>query len=360
MASMRSDRLHLEWNGTGRTPLRTKLFALVTFFLLGASLALMPRPAKADASPVAVEAKAIDRFRKVSEETRFGDLIYVGGFSFAGSDSRLKGVSGLRILDGGERFLAITDTGDWFAGRIARDEAGRPVGFEDAILAPIIGLDGTALGGRKYRADAEALTLWRDQAVVAFEHDPRILVFDDLSEPWRSQPTRLTLPVPREELRVNQGLEMLATAPVGSKRPGSLVTIAEGSIDEAGNLFAALFGAPGGGVFKVRKDAKWNVSDGDFLPGGDLLVLERRYEGFFGGLGIRIRRIAGETIRPGALVDGPIIFEASLEDEIDNMEGLSVWRDADDRIRLTLVSDDNGSLFQRNLLLEFLLADDGE
>ena len=132
------------------------------------------------------------------------------------------------------------------------------------------------------------------------------------------------------------------------------------AIDEAGNLFAAVFGAPGGGIFKLRKDEKWNVSDGDFLPDGDLLVLERRYEGLFGGLGIRIRRIPGATIRPGALIDGPIIFEASLEDEIDNMEGLSVWRDADGRIRLTLVSDDNGSFFQRNLLLEFLLADKGQ
>ena len=33
---------------------------------------------------------------------------------------------------------------------------------------------------------------------------------------------------------------------------------------------------------------------------------------------------------------------------------------ADGRIRLTLVSDDNGSFFQRNLLLEFLLADKGQ
>ena len=354
---MKADRLQIEWTVKGQMPLRAQLVALV---LAGLSLAMMPRPAKADASPVTVEAKAIDRFHKGSDETRFKDLIYVGGFSFAGSDSRLKGVSGFRAVDGGERFLAVTDTGNWFAGRIARDEAGLPVGFEDAVLAPIIGLDGTALGGRKYRADAEALTLWRDQAVVAFEHDPRILVFGDLSEPWKSRPTRLTLPVPLEELRANQGLEMLATAPAGSRLHGRLVTIAEGSIDEAGNLFAAVFGAPGGGIFKLRKDEKWNVSDGDFLPDGDLLVLERRYEGLFGGLGIRIRRIPGETIRPGALIDGPIIFEASLEDEIDNMEGLSVWRDDDGRVRLTLVSDDNGSLFQRNLLLEFLLADDGE
>ena len=99
---MKADRLQIEWTVKGQMPLRAQLVALV---LVGLSLAMMARPAKADASPVTVEAKAIDRFRKGSDETRFKDLIYVGGFSFAGSDSRLKGVSGFRAVDGGERFL---------------------------------------------------------------------------------------------------------------------------------------------------------------------------------------------------------------------------------------------------------------
>ncbi len=63
------------------------------------------------------------------------------------------------------------------------------------------------------------------------------------------------------------------------------------------------------------------------------------------------------TIKPGALVDGPILFEADLGYEIDNMEGLSVHRSAAGETVLTLVSDDNFSVIQRTLLLQFVLAE---
>ena len=57
------------------------------------------------------------------------------------------------------------------------------------------------------------------------------------------------------------------------------------------------------------------------------------------------------------MVDGPVLFEADLGYEIDNMEGLSVHRGAGGETVLTLVSDDNFSLLQRTLLLQFTLAE---
>jgi hypothetical protein len=92
------------------------------------------------------------------------------------------------------------------------------------------------------------------------------------------------------------------------------------------------------------------------LPAGDLLLLERKFS-WTSGLAVRIRRIALGEIKPGALVDGPILFEADLGYEIDNMEGLSVHRNAGGEIVLTLVSDDNFSMIQRTLLLQFTLAE---
>jgi hypothetical protein len=41
--------------------------------------------------------------------------------------------------------------------------------------------------------------------------------------------------------------------------------------------------------------------------------------------------------------------------QIDNMEGLDVWRRADGVLMVSIVSDDNQSLLQRNLYLEFRL-----
>jgi hypothetical protein len=44
--------------------------------------------------------------------------------------------------------------------------------------------------------------------------------------------------------------------------------------------------------------------------------------------------------------------------QVDNMEGLSVNRDAKGEIILTLVSDDNFSALQRTILLQFRLVEE--
>jgi hypothetical protein len=85
-------------------------------------------------------------------------------------------------------------------------------------------------------------------------------------------------------------------------------------------------------------------------------VLERKYS-LFSGVGIRIRRIALASIAPGALVDGPAIFNADLGQEIDNMEGIDAHVTAEGDTVLTMVSDDNFSMIQRTLLLQFTIAE---
>jgi hypothetical protein len=70
-----------------------------------------------------------------------------------------------------------------------------------------------------------------------------------------------------------------------------------------------------------------------------------------------MRRIGLADIKPGAVVDGPMLLEVDLGYEIDNMEGLSVHRSGDGDLVLTLVSDDNFSILQRTLLLQFTLTE---
>src|SRR5262249_27322072 len=72
---------------------------------------------------------------------------------------------------------------------------------------------------------------------------------------------------------------------------------------------------------------------------------------------VRMRRVALGEIKPGAVVDGPILFDVDLGYEIDNMEGLSVHRSAGGETVLTLISDDNFSALQRTLLLQFTLVE---
>jgi hypothetical protein len=104
----------------------------------------------------------------------------------------------------------------------------------------------------------------------------------------------------------------------------------------------------------VKRSGVYDITDAALLAPGDILVLEREFN-WNSGLAIRIRRIALADVRAGALVDGPAVMEADLRQEIDNMEGLSIHRGADGETILTLISDDNFSLLQRTLLLQFVL-----
>ena len=123
-----------------------------------------------------------------------------------------------------------------------------------------------------------------------------------------------------------------------------------------GNLTAFLIGGPRPGAFALRRTADYDVSDAALLPSGDLLVLERKFS-LLSGIGIRIRRIPLKSVAPGAVVDGPSIFEADLGQEIDNMEGIDAHVTEDGDTVLTMVSDDNFSLLQRTLLLQFTLVE---
>ena len=85
------------------------------------------------------------------------------------------------------------------------------------------------------------------------------------------------------------------------------------------------------------------------------MLLERRYSPAR-GVAIRIRRLPLASFKEGALIDGRIMFEADLGYQIDNMEGISFHRTPGGETILTLVSDDNFSILQRNLLLQFALV----
>jgi hypothetical protein len=133
---------------------------------------------------------------------------------------------------------------------------------------------------------------------------------------------------------------------------GTLIAISERGLDSAGNIRGFLIGGSAPGEFSVKRIKQFDVTDAALLPSGDLLILERSLS-WPEGLLIQIRRISAGDIRPDALIDGPVLFEADLRFEIDNMEGLAVHRAADGETVLTLVSDDNFSALQRTILLQF-------
>ena len=157
------------------------------------------------------------------------------------------------------------------------------------------------------------------------------------------------------KLPFNKGLEALVFVPKGLPLAGTLIAISERGLDAKGNLIGFLVGGPKPGQFSVRRTDNFDVSDAVLLPSGELLLLERKFS-LFNGVGIRIRRIALASLAPGAVIDGPSIFDADLGDEIDNMEGIDAHVTPEGDTVLTMVSDDNFSMIQRTLLLQFTLV----
>ena len=336
--------------------------------LLRAQSAIEPpaKPLPADpnsvAAPVAIEVKArpIPSFdMRDRAHLRFGSLQYRSGLVLTSSFPGFGGLSGLRLDAKGERFISFSDKGSWFTGRIVYQGA-EMTGLADVEAAPMLGPDGRPITARGW-FDSESIAIDGSQidnshVYIGLERVNQVLRFDFSKGFTRSRAEVVPMPAAVKKLPYNKGLEALVFVPKGQPLAGTLIALSERGLDGDGNLIAFLVGGPTPGPFSVRRTEKFDISDATLLASGDLLVLERKFS-LVEGLHVRIRRIPLKSLAPGALVDGPVIFEADLGDEVDNMEGIDAFVTPDGDTVLTMVSDDNFSLLQRTLLLQFTLVD---
>jgi hypothetical protein len=304
---------------------------------------------------IKVKARPIAAFDpRDRSHVRFGSLEYRSGLVLTSSFPGFGGLSGIRLDAKGERFIALSDRGGWFTGRILY--TGRSMeGLDEVEAAPMLGSDGRPIAARGWY-DSESIALDGSFVYVGLERVNRVLRFDFSKGFTRARGEPVSMPPAVKTLPNNKGLEALVFVPKGLPLAGTLIAISERGLDSDGNLLAFLVGGPSPGQFSVRRTENFDISDAVLLPSGDLLVLERKFS-LVVGVGIRIRRIQLATIAPGALVDGPAIFNADLGQEIDNMEGIDAHVTAEGDTVLTMVSDDNFSLIQRTLLLQFTLVE---
>ena len=326
--------------------------------LAGLALALIPAAAQApratsDIQRIAIHAQAIESFDpREPARTRFGALEFRGGLILESSHRAFGGLSGLRVAADGEHFLSLSDKGNWLRGRIVY-RGNTPIAVTDAEMAPILGPDGKPLNGRGWY-DTEALAVEDGVAYVGIERVNQIVRFDIAKDGLRARGRPMAVPPGMKLLPRNQSIECVEMAPKGSPLAGTLISISERGLDSHGNLMGFLVGGAGG-VFSLKRTDDFDVSDCAATPDGRLLVLERRFS-WVRGLAVRIRSVALQAIKPGALVDGPELMFADMGSQIDNMEGLSVHRDKSGALVLTLISDDNFLPLQRTLLLQFTLV----
>jgi hypothetical protein len=326
-----------------------------------------PRIVLAESAPVvtrlAVNAKPIVSFDpRDATHLRYGALQFRSGLVLTSSFKPFGGLSALRWLDAkGERFLMLSDKGDWFTGRVVYYKGTGLAGLADVTSTPMRGGDGKKITTRGW-FDSESLAFDGETAYVGLERVNQILRFDFSKGGIVSRGDAIPLPPGVETLPFNKGLETLVFVArdrtgEGTNLAGTLIAISERGLDAAGNLCGFLIGGPMPGVFTVKRSNNYDISDGVLLPSGDLLILERKFS-LLEGVGIRIRRMPISSLAPGALMDGPVIFEVDLGYEVDNMEGIDFHVTEHGETVLTLISDDNFSMIQRTLLLQFTLVDE--
>ena len=334
----------------------SRLVGLLAVLLSAFAVPAAPALAQTEAEAVEIRARPITQFRIGRDDRDFGPLEFVGGLEMTSPNRDFGALSSFRFLEPGAGFMGVADTGFWFFGTITRDAAGVPSGVTGFTLQQMVDEKGNPID-RKWEVDAEGLDVEDGVATVGFERNHRIAQFriqpGAMGAPFRQVPFL----VPPRELRQNKGFETVTRAHPQGQHEGGLVVVSERSIDKAGNVFAAIIEGPNKGVFTVKRDGDFDITDGAFLPSGDLLLLERRYS-IAQGVAMRLRRIYGESIAKGQVADGPVLMSADMGYQIDNMEAMDVWHRADGALMVSLMSDDNHSMLQRNLYLEFRLHED--
>lgn len=335
---------------------RWSLVAFLPFaiFAMAFPMAFGGQPAK-DGAAIPVKALMIPEFKR-NAGSRFGSLEYIGGLVMATKNGEMGAISSIRMLPDGKRFISIMDTGHWATGEIERDADGRPSGIKNYTITTMLDTGNAKSKDHKDNMDAEGMVLDGNRILVSFERNHRIAAYprDGYAQ---SKPVSVEKPETGNiKLRGNGGLEAVMKAPAEGSLAGATVWVSERSYDDNGNFIAGVQSGPGKGTFFVERIAPYDVTDGVFLKDGSFLLLERKF-GLRDGIGMRIRRFQGADIAPGKTISGTVVMEADFDHQIDNMEGLDAFTAEDGSTHLVVVSDDNHSLLERNLLLEFKLVE---
>lgn len=271
---------------------------------------------------------------------RADSLEFVGVATLATED--IIGLSGIEVAPNGSEFLAIGDRGWFVRGNFVRDSAGAITDIQVGRIGPILGHTGQPVSARRVGdwADTEGLAIAPDGSIwISFERWAHVFRYETLDQPGAWTGTHPDF----DDMRDNRQLEALAIAP-----DGAVYTFPE---LPRGNDFPVYRNEGESWVIDGHVPAAdgFSIVGADFDDQGTLYILERKLV-----LGLwwqsRILRIADRAFA------APEILWTSESGDFYNLEGISVWHDGTG-LRLTLVSDDNGSPREPTQFVEFRLTE---
>ncbi len=267
----------------------------------------------------------------------FADATLLGSFHWAVSDPKFGGFSAIALTPTGDSFTAISDRGYVAEARITRDGP-TITDVEIKALRRLLGPTRAPLAADF--SDSEGLAIGQDGTLyVSFEGEDGIRSFSAIDQPG----SKLMASPAFAGFQPNSSLEALAIGP-----DGALYTMPERSglatrPFPVFRLRSGVWDQP----FEISRTGPFLISGADIGPDGRLYILERDFAGI--GFRNRVRRFnldgSGEEL----------ILQTGLRTH-DNLEGISIWRDASG-LRMTLISDDNFRAFQRTEIVEYRLTE---
>ncbi|ASM74070.1 MULTISPECIES: esterase-like activity of phytase family protein [Roseobacteraceae] len=240
------------------------------------------------------------------------------------------GLSAIEMSDGGVEALVLSDRGGLY--HLTLDRSGEAVEVISAVhddrAAKLGDTEGLAVD-----ANGTLHLSMEGQSGIAIEQPDGSLVRHPGHPDFKG-------------LVENRALEALAIA-----ADGTLVTVPEVSASNTAPfpVYQYKDGTWSKGPFIPRKDT-FLATGADFGPDGLFYLLERSLS--LRGFATRIRRFdlsAPDLTETTLLITDPGTY--------GNLEGLSVWHDAQGITHLTLVADDNFYPFFSNQIVEFTLTE---
>lgn len=251
------------------------------------------------------------------------------------------GLSAIEMSPDGRNITVITDRAVILTARVIREDT-EIRDLQITSKARILSNKGDVLHG--LTGDSEGLAIAQDGTIyISFEGVHRIARFN------RGDNTTNVLlhPDAFKKMAQNGSFEALAI-----DDNGRMYTMPESGLTRDGRIPVFRWnGQRWSQPFSLPKSGDFLPVGADFGPDGRFYLLERAT----GLIGFRTQ------LRRWDIIDGQPqnvhVLLRTPSGTHDNLEGVSVWRDAEGQLRATMVADDNFLFIQQTELVEYALPD---
>ena len=267
----------------------------------------------------------------------YADATLISSFHWDLPDPNFGGFSAIELSSDGSSFIALSDRG-YIADGVIKRTGPAIESVQVNTLRRLLGPTRAPLAADF--SDSEGLAIGADGMLhISFEGEDGVRSFAGIDQPGSLLASASSF----DDFQQNASLEALAIG-----QDGALYTMPErsGMATRPFPVFryqSGVWDQP----FEIPRSGPFLIAGADVGPDGRLYVLERDFAGI--GFRNRVRRFnldgSGEEL----------ILETGLRTH-DNLEGISVWQDAEG-LRMTLISDDNFRIFQRTEIVEYRLTD---